>query len=251
MTDDTQQFLTERRQRLANTSDGDPAEGAAREFFDQTTAADYSYNFDWLGLPIIQYPQDLVAMQEIIWRVKPDLIVETGVARGGSLIFYASMLSLLGNGGRVVGVDIEIRAHNRAAIAGHPLAGAITLVEGSSTADEVIKSIGQFTRSATSTMVVLDSNHTREHVARELDLYSPFVTKGSYLVVFDTVIEFMKPEAVVHRPWGKGNSPFNAVRDFLATTDRFVIDRTIDKKLLISVAPNGYLECVKDPDRSL
>ena len=245
--DDREEFLRERRERLAALGPDDPAWADASRFFNATLPLKYSYNFDWLGVPIIQYPQDLVATQEVIWRIKPDLIVETGVARGGSLVFYASLLKLLNKGGRVVCVDIDIRPHNRETIENHPLAEGITLIQGSSVDPAVVEQVAAHVRSARRTMVVLDSNHTREHVARELELYSPFVGRGSYLIVFDTVIEHMPPETVSHRDWGRGNSPLNAVEDFLKVNDRFVIDRSIDAKLLISVAPNGYLECVRDP----
>jgi cephalosporin hydroxylase len=248
MHDDREEFIRERQRRLEGLGADDPVWGTAREFFDATIPLQYSYNFDWLGVPIIQYPQDIVAMQELIWRVKPDLIVETGVARGGSLILYASLLKLLGNGGKVVGVDIDIRPHNRDSIESHPLGESIVLIEGSSVGDDVVDQVRRHAEAAATTMVVLDSHHTKDHVAGELELYSPLVRRGSYLVVFDTVVEYMTDEAVAERPWGKGNSPLNAVEEFLETTDRFAIDRSIDAKLLISVAPSGYLECVKDPE---
>jgi cephalosporin hydroxylase len=244
--DDREQFGRQRRLRLAELPADHPVWQRARSFFDATLPLSYSYNFDWLGLPIIEYPQDLVAMQELCWRVKPDLIVETGVARGGSIIFYASMLELLRNHGRVLGVDIEIRPHNRTAIESHPLADRVTLIEGSSTDELVIEEVRRHAAEAQRILVVLDSNHTREHVRRELELYAPLVTRGSYIVVFDTVIEYMSHEDIGDRPWGPGNSPLTAVDDWLRTTSRFVVDREIDAKLLISAAPGGYLRCVED-----
>lgn len=247
MHDDREQFIRERSERLSALGPDDPVWPAAREFFDRTIPIRYSYNFDWLGVPIIQYPQDLMAIQEIIWSVKPDLIVETGVARGGSLIFHASMLRLLG-GGKVVGVDLDIRPHNRDSIERHPVGDAIMLIEGSSVDEGVVDQVRSHVAGARRTMVVLDSHHTKDHVARELDCYAPFVEEGSYLVVSDTVVEDMPPESVAGREWGKGNSPFNAVEEFLETNDRFEIDRSIDAKLLISVSPSGYLRCVRDTD---
>lgn len=247
MHDDREEFIRERGERLSSLKRDDPVWGVAREFYDRSIPLRYSYNFDWLGVPVIQYPQDLVALQEIIWRVQPDLIVETGVARGGSLIFYASMLRLLGNGGRVVGVDIDIRPHNRDSIEGHRFADSIVLIEGSSVADEVLDEIRTHVRAARRPMVVLDSDHSRDHVARELELYAPFVRRGSYIVVCDTVVEYMPPETVADRDWGQGDSPLNAVEDFLKATERFVVDSSIDAKLLISVSPSGYLECIADP----
>lgn len=224
----------------------DPAlQKLAHDFFLQTCKYRYSYNFSWLGRPIIQYPQDLVALQEIIWRTRPNLVVETGIAHGGSLIFYASMLLLLGEPGRVVGVDVDIRTHNRTAIEGHPLAHLITMLEGSSTDAGMVAEVAALARGQR-VMVVLDSNHTHEHVARELELYSPLVKRGGYLVVFDTAVEHMPASAFADRPWGPGNNPHTAVEEFLARNRRFEIDRTLDAKLLLSAAPGGYLCCIKD-----
>lgn len=218
----------------------------ARQLFVRSCHYRYSYNFSWLGRPIIQYPQDIVAMQEIIWKTQPDLIIETGIAHGGSLIFYASMLALLGGEGRVLGIDIDIRAHNRVEIERHPLADRIMMIEGSSIdqtiADQVYKEAQQYQ----CVLVVLDSNHTHDHVLRELELYAPLVTKGSYLVVFDTVIEDMPAGFYPDRPWDKGNNPKTALHQFLQTTDRFEVDQEYQQKLLLSVAPGGYLKCIKD-----
>jgi cephalosporin hydroxylase len=204
----------------------------------------YTYNFSWMGRPIIQLPQDIIAMQEIIWNVRPDLIIETGIAWGGSLVFYASILELLGNKGQVLGVDIDIRSHNKRAIQEHPMSKRILTIEGSSIDDEVVAQIHEVASEKKMIMVILDSNHTHEHVLQELKLYSPFVTKGSYLIVCDTVIEDV-PSAV-SRFWGKGNNPKTAVWEFLKTNHRFEIDKEIQYKLLFTVAPDGYLRCVKD-----
>ncbi|MGI8550090.1 MAG: cephalosporin hydroxylase family protein [Dehalococcoidia bacterium] len=217
----------------------------AHELFLRTCQYKYSYNFTWLGRPIIQYPQDILALQEIIWTVQPDLIIETGIAHGGSLIFSASMLELLGGDRQVVGIDIEIRKHNREAIEDHPLFRRITMIEGSSTDERVAEGVREIAAGRHHVMVVLDSNHTHAHVFRELTLYSPLVTVGSYLVVLDTVIEDMPDAAFPDRPWGKGNNPKTAVQEFLRTTDRFQIDTEIERKLLITAAPGGYLKCLK------
>jgi len=217
-----------------------------REWFIASSKFEYSYHFTWLGRPIIQFPQDIIAMQEIIWRVKPNLIIETGIAHGGSLIFYASMLELIGGNGQVLGVDVDIREHNRVEIEKHPMFKRITMVQGSSTDEDVIKQIYDFARGRNPVLVVLDSNHTHAHVLRELELYSPLVTKGSYLVVFDTIIEDMPHDFFSDRPWGKGNNPKTAVWEFLKTNDRFEIDKDIENKVLITVAPDGYLQCVKE-----
>ena len=206
----------------------------------------YTYNFTWLGRPIIQFPQDLTALQEIIWDTRPDLIIETGIAHGGSLIFHASMLQLLGNDGRVLGIDIDIREHNRAEIESHPMFERIELVKGSSTDDAIAAQAAEAAATAERVMVVLDSNHTQAHVLRELELYAPLVTKGCYLVVCDTLIEDMPAGSFPDRPWDKGDNPRTAVDTFLQTTDRFEVDTAIDAKLQISVAPGGYLKCVAD-----
>ena len=232
---------------LARRMAADPeVRAGARAFFDATVPYRYSYNWTWLGRPIIQYPQDVMALQEIVWRVRPTTIVETGVAHGGSAVFFASLLELAGGDGRVVAVDIEIRPHNRAAIEVHPMHRRIELVEGSSTDPAIAQRVRDLVRKGGPTMVVLDSNHTRAHVARELELYAPLVTRGSYLVVMDTVVEYMAPDAFVDRPWGKGDNPMTAVREFLARDSRFAVDTDLEDKLLVTVAPSGYLRCVKD-----
>lgn len=217
-----------------------------RKWFNESSQHRYSYHFKWLGRPVIQFPQDIVAMQEIIWRVKPRLIIETGIAHGGSLIFYASMLELLGNDGVVAGVDIDIRQHNREEIEKHPMAKRIKMIQGSSTDQVVVDQVYELSKGKSPILVVLDSMHTHEHVREELRVYSPLVTKDSYLVVFDTVIEDLPEDFFPDRPWGRGNNPKTAVHEFLKTNDRFEIDDEMDNKLLITVAPNGYLRCIKD-----
>lgn len=224
---------------------------AANAFMNESTVPKYSYNFSWLGRPIIQYPQDIVAIQELIWKVKPDLIIETGIAHGGSLILSASMLALLEicgeiDNGSVIGIDIEIRKHNRIEIEKHPLFKKIMMIEGSSISEEVITKVTSIVESKNRTMILLDSNHTHDHVLRELELYSPFVSAGSYLVVFDTIIEDLPSDLIISRPWGKGNNPKTAVKEFLRYNKKFEIDKNIENKLLITVAPDGYLMRVKD-----
>ncbi|HMJ26810.1 MAG TPA: cephalosporin hydroxylase family protein [Pyrinomonadaceae bacterium] len=218
----------------------------ARDFMRETAKYKYSYSFSWLGRPIIQFPQDILAIQEIIWEAKPDLIIETGIAHGGSAILYASILELIGGGGQVLGIDIDIRAHNRVEIEQHAMSKRITMLEGSSVAEEIAAQVRSFARDKKSVMVILDSNHTHDHVLKELELYSPLVTRGNYLVVFDTVIEDVPPGFFPGRPWDRGNNPKTAVWEFLKTTDRFIVDQDIENKLLITVAPDGYLKCVKD-----
>jgi cephalosporin hydroxylase len=237
-----------RNARLTEAMATDPdLRRLTRAWFDRVSTYEYSYHFTWLGLPIIQFPQDILAVQEIAWRVRPDVIIETGIARGGSLILSASLLELLGGDGRVIGIDIDIRAPNRRAIESHPLARRITMIEGSSTDAAVVEHVRRLVSGASRVLVLLDSNHTHEHVLQELRLYAPLVTPGSYVIVFDTIIESMPVDAFPERPWGRGDNPATAVQAFLAENDRFVVDEDIDRKLLISVSPGGYLQCVGEP----
>ena len=242
--DDFEEFAAERRRSIAETSANTALHAQAKALM-RDAGGRYSYNFDWLGLPIIQYPQDIVAIQELLWRIRPAVVVETGVARGGSLALSASILELIGGDGIVVGVDIDIRAHNRRAIEAHPLAPRIRLVEGSSTAPDVVDEVTSHVAGQRPVLVFLDSLHTHEHVLEELRAYSPLVEPGSYIVVFDTVIDDLPADEFLDRPWGPGDNPKTAVHAFLVESDRFEIDDDYDAKLLISAAPNGYLRCVR------
>ena len=205
----------------------------------------YCYNFTWMGLPILQFPQDIVAMQELIWQTKPDLIIETGIGRGGSLVFYASMLELLGGDGEVVGVDIDIRKHNRDAITAHPMSKRITMLEGSSTDSNIASQVKEIAEKKNSVMVCLDSMHTHDHVLKELQIYAPLVTVGKYCVVFDTGVEDLPEDMSSNRAWGKGNNPKTAVYEYLKSTDCFEIDKLINHKLLITGSPDGFLRRIK------
>ena len=230
------------------------------EWLDRGARNRYSYNFEWLGRPIIQYPQDIVCLQELIWRVKPSLIVETGIAHGGSLILSASMLALLDMcdasdsstpldprvpSRQVIGVDIDIRAHNRAAMEAHPLSHYITMIEGSSLEPATIQQVHDLARDRGATLVCLDSNHTHDHVLAELSAYASLVTPNSYCVVFDTVIEDLPADMFPDRPWERGNNPKTAVWEFLKSHSEFEIDREIPQRLQITAAPDGYLRRVR------
>jgi cephalosporin hydroxylase len=231
----------------------------------------YPYHFSWLSRPIIQYPQDIVAMQELIWQVKPDLIVETGIAHGGSLILSASMLAMLdyseavqagtsfdprATRRRVLGIDIDIRAHNREAIESHPMSHRIDMLQGSSIAPEIIARVHEYAKDYKRILVSLDSLHTHDHVLAELEAYAPLTAQGCYCVVFDTVIEDLPDNMFPDRPWGKGNNPKTAVWEYLKRLQgegrkgldgkplNFQIDATIENKLLITVAPDGFLKRV-------
>lgn len=235
------QFELEKKRNIKILGRDKKLKSLALNFIKDSARFKYSYNFDWLGRPIIQIPQDIVAMQEIIWRVKPDLIIETGIAHGGSLIFYASLLELIGKG-KVLGIDIDIRKHNRKEIERHKMFRRIKTIEGSSIDETVIKETKKIARKYKKIMVCLDSLHTHNHVLKELKLYSPFVSKESYLIVFDTVIEFMPKSFFKNRPWHKGNNPATAVRAFIKKNKKFVVDKEIESKLLITSSPGGYLK---------
>lgn len=237
------QFKQECAERVATYGSHEELKQAAKDFNIVSNRELYSYNFSWMGRPIIQYPQDMIAMQELIWKIQPDLIIETGIAHGGSLVYYASLMELIGKG-EIVGIDIDIRQHNREAIEAHPMFNRMTLLEGSSLSEEIVDKVREMAKDKKTIMVSLDSNHTHEHVLEELKLYAPFVTVGSYCVVFDTIVEDM-PKGMYDRPWDIGNNPKTAVWEYLKTNDDFEIDHQIDNKLLISVAPEGYLKKIK------
>jgi len=268
MSDD---FQRERDESISQYSTDASLQEAMARFRDESIRARYSYNFDWLGRPIIQYPQDIVAMQELIWQVRPDLIIETGIAHGGSIIFSASMMALLeycdaATGGeepvtvtakrKVLAIDIDIRAHNRAAIETHPMFNRIDMLEGSSIDGATISRVHEYAAPFKNVLVVLDSNHTHDHVLAELEAYAPLTSIGSYCVVFDTIIEDLPDSFFADRPWGVGNNAKTAVHEFLATNSArqrkgadgspldFRIDTTIHDKLLITAAPSGYLRRV-------
>lgn len=249
-------FNQEIKSRITENLGNKALVSAANEFMLASTQPKYSYNFSALGRPIIQYPQDIVALQELIWQIKPDLIIETGIAHGGSLILSASMLALLdycdavesgqvldpkATHRRVLGIDIDIRAHNRAAIEAHPMAHRIEMIQGSSIAPDVIAHAHKAAGGHERIMVILDSNHTHDHVLAELEAYAPLVSENSYCVVFDTVIEDLPAGLYPDRPWDVGNNPKTAVREFLSRRQDFVVDEDMEAKLLITVAPGGYL----------
>lgn len=242
-------FEKEVKERIDAIGQNEELKSDAYRFMKTSLLPKYSYNFAWLGRPIIQYPQDMIAMQEIIWEIKPDLIVETGIAHGGSLIFYASILELVaactGSEGEVIGIDIDIRPHNRKAIEEHPMYKRIGMIQGSSIAPDVIAQVVAKAQGKQRILVCLDSNHTHDHVLAELEAYAPLTTVGSYCVVFDTVVEDMPKELSGDRPWGPGNNPKTAVFEYIGAHSEFEIDRSIQNKILITVAPEGYLKRIR------
>jgi cephalosporin hydroxylase len=254
-----QKFKLECRTHITAQGNDQALARLTKEWFTLSFPRKYPYNFEFLGRPIIQYPQDMVAMQELIWKVKPDLIIETGVAHGGSLILSASMLALLDmceaiesdttlnpkeSKRKVVGIDIDIREHNREAIEAHPMASRIQMIEGSSVAPEIIDQVQNIANDYKRILVCLDSNHTHEHVLAELEAYASLASVDSYCVVFDTIVEDMPKEMFPDRPWGPGNNPKTAVWEYLKSHPEFEIDTAIQHKLLITVAPDGYLRRV-------
>lgn len=254
------QFEQERRERIAGYGANSALQEKSLAWVRESMQCMYVYNFDWLGRPIIQYPHDMLGMQELIWQIKPDLIIETGIAHGGSLIFSASMLALVDmcdaisagkpmdpkvSQRKVLGIDIDIRPHNRKAIEAHPMASRIQMIQGSSIAPEIIAQVKQVSQGYSRTLVCLDSNHTHDHVLAELNAYAPLTSVGSYCVVFDTFVEDMPKEMFPERNWGPGNNPRTAVWEFLKGHPEFEIDKNIHNKLLITVAPDGWLRRVR------
>src|SRR3989344_759252 len=249
------QFAQERRDRLAGYAQDAAFQTLSRDWLQASMQRQYVYNFDWMGRPIIQYPQDMVAMQELVWRVRPDLIIETGIAHGGSLVLSASLLALLdmsdaieagttmdprASRRKVLGVDIDIRAHNRAAIEAHPMASRIAMVQGSAVAPEVVQQVRDFAQGYQRVLVCLDSMHTHDHVLGELNAYAPLVTPGSYCVVFDTFVEDMPPKFFADRPWDVGNNPKTAVHQWLAAPRGSETAAGRGRRRQVRVAPTGF-----------
>ena len=249
-------FNREVRRNIDGLGDDKDLQALSRIWVREITPHKWAYNFSWLGRPAIQFPNDAWAMQELVWRIKPDLIIETGIAHGGSLVMNASLLALVDlceaiesdepldprvSQRKVLGIDIDIRSHNRTAIEAHPMASRIQMIEGSSVAPEVIAQVQQVAQGFERVLVCLDSNHTHAHVLAELEAYAPLVTEGSYCVVFDTIVEDMPKAMFPDRPWGPGDNPKTAVWEYLKTHPEFEIDESIPHKLLITVAPDGYL----------
>jgi len=239
--DPIEQFNTEKKERIESYPNDKLFQSVSKEWLKESFKKQYEYNFTWLGRPIIQYPSDIMAMQEIIWQVKPDLIIETGIAHGGSIIFSASMLEIIGHG-EVLAIDIDIRKHNRIEIENHSMFKRITMIEGSSIDDNVIAEVEKRSKNKNRILVFLDSNHSHKHVLSELNLYSKFVSKDSYIIVFDTFVEDLPDNFVIDRPWNKGNNPKTAVWEFMKNNDDFIIDKVIENKLVITSAYDGFLK---------
>ena len=252
-------FRHEQHQRIASNGRDEAFQSLSRDWLEASMQRQYVYNFDWMGRPIIQYPQDMVAMQELVWAARPDLIIETGIAHGGSLVLSASLLALLDmtdaieaqttldparSKRKVIGVDIDIRAHNRDAIEGHPMASRIQIIQGSSIDADTVAQVTQAAAGFERVLVCLDSMHTHDHVLAELNAYAPLVTAGSYCVVFDTFVQNMPRGFFANRPWDVDNNPMTAVESYLKQHPEFEVDANIQNKLMVTVAPKGFLRKV-------
>jgi len=252
-----EQFNKEKCARICSFGEDKDFEALSRNWLQASMERMYPYNFNWLGRPIIQYPQDIVALQELVWSVKPDLIIETGIAHGGSLVLSASLLALLDlceaieqgisldprvSRRKVLGVDIDLRPHNRAAIEAHPMSPRIRMIQGSSIDPDTVSRVLDEAKGHEKVLVCLDSMHTHDHVLAELEAYAPLVSRDSYCVVFDTFIEDMPPRFFANRPWDVGNNPKTAVREFIKTHPDFEIDMSVQNRLQVTVAPDGYLK---------
>lgn len=239
------EFNDEKKIRIKKNQVIKKFQRASSNFLLESIKQKYSYNFTWMGVPIIQIPQDMYQIQEIIWGVKPDLIIETGIAHGGSLIFNASMLAILNSfeqkKRKVIGIDIDLRKHNKDILNKHFLKKYIQTIDGSSIDTKIFKKIKKISEKFKKVLVILDSNHTHEHVLEELNLYSQIVSKNSYCIVFDTIIHDMPNDFYPDRNWDKKNNPLTAVNKFLNKNKKFEIDPEINNKLMITMAKNGYL----------
>lgn len=241
--DDTPSFIETNHAHAQAMAADEALTSAAQSVMVEADRYGYTYQWSWLGLPMIQLPADIVVLQEIVWETRPQLVVETGLARGGSAIFFSSMFELLGEG-EVVAVEIDVRAHNRQRIQEHPLSRRVTIIEGSSVDPHVVAAVRARADAADRVMVMLDSNHTHEHVLAELEAYAPLVTVGQFLVVSDTAIETFPEQTHRPRPWKPGDNPHTALKEYMRGTSRFVVEPHIDAKLLMTASPGGYLRCV-------
>ena len=201
----------------------------------------YTYSWEWLGVPIIRLPDDIVVLQELIWAYRPQRIVETGVARGGSMLLDSSLMTLSGIEPAVLGIDISIFAHTHEALAEHPMSRGVTLLETSSVSDEAVSAARDFLGNAERALLVLDSNHTHEHVLAELRVLAPLLPVGSFILVADTIVEELPQGHYVNRPWDRGNSPLTAANQFLGENPGFVRDTEWSRRALLTEFRDGIL----------
>tara|TARA_A100001035_G_scaffold144871_1_gene113987 strand:- start:106 stop:861 length:756 start_codon:yes stop_codon:yes gene_type:complete len=244
--DPVKQFFNQRKKDIKLMGKDQKLKDLTLEWMIKADKYKYTYNFTWMGIPIIKFPADMIIQQEIMWKLKPDLIIETGIAHGGSILFSAAMLAINGNGGEVVGIDNDIRAHNKKLITKHPMYKYITMYEGSSVDSLILNKVKKHTKNKKCIMVILDSNHTHKHVLEELEIYAPLVTQGSYCILPDTFIEFFPKGHYSHnRPWDVGNNPYTAMKEFLGKNKNFRIDKDLSNKAMITETFDGYLKKIK------
>ena len=239
------EFFSQRNKDIEDMASDSHLRDLSLQWMVESDRYKYTYNFTWMGRPVIKYPSDMIVQQELMWNLRPDLIIETGVAHGGSIIYSASMMKMMGITGSVIGIDIDIRDHNRKEIENHPMYDAIHLYEGDSTDTEIVQKVQKHVDKANTVLVILDSLHTHEHVLKELTLYSKFVSKHSYIILRDTFIEFFpKGYYSRNRPWDVGNNPYTAMHEFLKNNSSFMIDKMLSSKAVITETIDGYLKRV-------
>ena len=239
--DPNEEFQEERRKAILDMGKDKEFRRMSLDWILKSNEHKYGYNFTWMGRPVIQFPNDMLIIQELIWQVRPDLIIETGIAHGGSIIFSASMLELIGGNGKVIGIDVDIRKHNRVEIENHSMMKRIVMIEGSSINEEIVNQVYEIAKDKKSIMVFLDSNHSHKHVLSEMDAYGKLVNVGSYMVVFDTCIELFPKGYCSDRPWDVGDNPMTAIQEYLEGNDNFIRDELVNSKAVITAAPDGYL----------
>lgn len=238
------EFEDARKQWAENMHQDQSLRNKALDVFIEADRHNWIHQTNWLGEPSLQTPEDLITFQEIIFRTRPDFLVEVGVAWAGSLLFYATIMESIGHG-QIIGIDIFIPDDLKDRIFSHSISKRIKLIQSSSIEDDSFREISGMIGENKNTMVHLDSDHTEKHVLQELKLYSELVTKGNYLVCGDTIIDFLPEQTHRPREWGKINNPYTALKKFLSSNNRFVVDQSFDMKRLMSNQPGGYLRCIK------
>ncbi len=243
-------FERQKEKRIFSYSKNHKIKKLFKHYNTEIDLAKYSYNFSWMGIPIIQYPGDMIVMQELIYKINPDLIIECGIARGGSLIYYASLLKLLGKKrSKILGIDLDIRNHTRIVLKNHPLKNKIKYIQGSSVDKNIFKKVKSFSKKYKKKIVILDSNHTHDHVLKELNFYSKLVSKNLYIVVFDTTVNIFEKKKISKlkksyrfKEWGKNNNPMTATLEFLKKNKNFKIDKSLNYKSFCTSTFNGFLK---------
>ncbi len=244
MSFDREQFDADKIKNATSLGKDEELQKLALELIEKSDKHYHAYQWTWLDLPIIQSTEDILAAQELVWKVKPDVIIETGIAWGGSIVFYASLLQLIGKG-KIVGIDVALPQKNIDKIMSYPFSDRIELIQGSAVDQSIVDLAASHIKEGQTVMLMLDSNHTHEHVLKELEMYSHLVTKDSYIIVSDTIVEDIPTQEHRPRPWGPGDNPKTAVNAFLKGNDRFVLDEYYNNKILVTFDKGGYLRCVK------